>query len=236
MSEPPWWQRAVIYEIYPRSFQDSDGDGAGDLAGILERLDYLSWLGVDAVWIAPIYPSPMADFGYDVVDYVGIDPLFGTMADFESPGGGAARARHPPDPRLRAEPHLGSAPLVQGSAGVAQQCRPRQGHQRRHHRGPRAAHQAQHRCPRPRPDVLVAAAACGGTMSLAALEALTAKVKVRCEVIERDRHLVAKVFSPNGVDIGRGLASVRWRTGGTRWTMSAPRPARPGAGYGGAPL
>jgi alpha-glucosidase len=83
MSEPPWWQKAVIYEIYPRSFQDSDGDGVGDLAGVLRRVDYLSWLGVDAVWICPIYPSPMADFGYDVADYVGIDPLFGTVADFE---------------------------------------------------------------------------------------------------------------------------------------------------------
>jgi alpha-glucosidase len=83
MSEPSWWQKAVIYEIYPRSFQDSDGDGVGDLAGIIERVDYLSWLGVDAVWICPIYPSPMADFGYDVADYVGIDPLFGTLADFD---------------------------------------------------------------------------------------------------------------------------------------------------------
>jgi alpha-glucosidase len=83
MSASPWWQKAVIYEIYPRSFQDSDGDGVGDLKGIVERLDYLSWLGVDAVWIAPIYPSPMADFGYDVADYVGIDPLFGTLADFD---------------------------------------------------------------------------------------------------------------------------------------------------------
>jgi alpha-glucosidase len=83
MNEPPWWQKAVIYEIYPRSFQDSDGDGVGDLAGIIERVDYLSWLGVDAVWICPIYPSPMVDFGYDVADYVGIDPLFGTLADFD---------------------------------------------------------------------------------------------------------------------------------------------------------
>ena len=81
--EPPWWQKAVIYEIYPRSFQDSDGDGVGDLEGIIERVDYLSWLGVDAVWICPIYPSPMADFGYDVADYVGIDPLFGTLEDFD---------------------------------------------------------------------------------------------------------------------------------------------------------
>ena len=83
MSASPWWQTAVIYEIYPRSFQDSDGDGVGDLAGILQRVDYLSWLGADAVWICPIYPSPMADFGYDVADYTAIDPLFGTMADFE---------------------------------------------------------------------------------------------------------------------------------------------------------
>jgi alpha-glucosidase len=82
-SQPPWWQKAIIYEIYPRSFQDSDGDGVGDLAGIIERVDYLSWLGVDAIWICPVYPSPMADFGYDVADYVGIDPLFGTLDDFD---------------------------------------------------------------------------------------------------------------------------------------------------------
>ena len=66
MQETSWWQRAVIYEVYPRSFQDSNGDGVGDLNGILDRLDYLAALGVDAVWITPIYPSPMADFGYDV--------------------------------------------------------------------------------------------------------------------------------------------------------------------------
>jgi alpha-glucosidase len=77
-----WWQRGVIYQIYPRSFQDSDGDGVGDLRGILERLDYLESLGVDAIWLSPIYPSPMADFGYDISDYTDIDPLFGTLADF----------------------------------------------------------------------------------------------------------------------------------------------------------
>ncbi len=82
-SERPWWQRAVLYEIYVRSFQDSDGNGVGDLAGILARVDYLAWLGVDAVWLTPVYPSPMADFGYDVADYVDIDPLFGTLADFD---------------------------------------------------------------------------------------------------------------------------------------------------------
>ncbi|MDH3661698.1 MAG: alpha-amylase family glycosyl hydrolase, partial [Alphaproteobacteria bacterium] len=78
-----WWQRAVIYEIYPRSFQDSDGDGIGDLEGIIQRSDYLEWLGVDAVWITPIYPSPMADFGYDVADYTDIHPLFGDFSVFD---------------------------------------------------------------------------------------------------------------------------------------------------------
>ena len=79
----PWWERGVIYQIYPRSFQDSDGDGVGDLQGIEQRLDYLAELGVDAIWLSPIFPSPMADFGYDVADYTGIDPLFGTINDFD---------------------------------------------------------------------------------------------------------------------------------------------------------
>lgn len=78
-----WWQSGVIYQVYPRSFQDSNGDGVGDLPGILHRLDHLESLGVDALWVSPIYPSPMADFGYDVSDYTGIHPLFGTMEDFD---------------------------------------------------------------------------------------------------------------------------------------------------------
>jgi len=82
-SSDPWWKHAVIYEIYPRSFQDSDGDGIGDLNGITSRLDYLRDLGVDAIWITPFYPSPQVDFGYDIADYQAIDPRFGTMADFD---------------------------------------------------------------------------------------------------------------------------------------------------------
>ena len=83
MADALWWQRGVIYQIYPRSFQDSNADGIGDLEGIRQRLDYVCGLGVDAVWISPIYRSPMADFGYDVADYCGIDPIFGTLADFD---------------------------------------------------------------------------------------------------------------------------------------------------------
>jgi len=76
-----WWKHGIVYQVYPRSFQDADGDGVGDLAGITDRLPYLADLGVDAVWISPIYPSPMADFGYDVADYTGVHELFGTMDD-----------------------------------------------------------------------------------------------------------------------------------------------------------
>ncbi len=81
--EQPWWKNAVIYEIYPRSFQDSNGDGIGDLNGIASRLDYLKTLGVDAIWLSPIYPSPQVDFGYDISDYDNIDPQYGTLADFD---------------------------------------------------------------------------------------------------------------------------------------------------------
>ena len=94
---PNWWRDAVIYQIYPRSYQDTNGDGVGDLAGILSRLDHVVELGVDAIWISPITPSPMADFGYDVSDYTGIDPLFGTLQDFD---------------RLIAEAHARSLKLI----------------------------------------------------------------------------------------------------------------------------
>jgi alpha-glucosidase len=79
-----WWRHGVFYQIYPRSFEDSDGDGVGDIKGIIARLPYLISLGIEAVWLSPIFPSPMADFGYDISDYTGIDPLFGNMADFDA--------------------------------------------------------------------------------------------------------------------------------------------------------
>lgn len=82
--DPEWWRGAVIYQIYPRSFQDSDGDGVGDLKGIVSRLDYLAELGIDAVWISPFFKSPMKDFGYDISDYKDVDPLFGSLDDFKT--------------------------------------------------------------------------------------------------------------------------------------------------------
>src|ERR671917_518304 len=78
-----WWQTAVLYQVYPRSFLDTDGDGIGDLEGVRARLDYLRWLGVDGVWLSPVYWSPMADFGYDVSDHCDIDPVFGDLATFD---------------------------------------------------------------------------------------------------------------------------------------------------------
>src|SRR5450631_1339011 len=79
-----WWQEGIIYQIYPRSFQDSNGDGIGDLPGIIGRMPYLRDLGVDAIWLSPIFPSPMADFGYDISNYLGVDPIFGTPDDFDA--------------------------------------------------------------------------------------------------------------------------------------------------------
>ena len=79
-----WWKGAVVYQIYPRSFQDSDGDGVGDLRGVRSRLDYLEALGVDVLWLSPVYRSPQADNGYDISDYRSVDPLFGTMEEFDA--------------------------------------------------------------------------------------------------------------------------------------------------------
>lgn len=83
-SNVPWWRGAAIYQIYPRSFADSNGDGVGDLAGITQKLDHVASLGVDAIWLSPFFTSPMRDFGYDIADYCGVDPVFGTLADFDA--------------------------------------------------------------------------------------------------------------------------------------------------------
>ena len=83
-AKSPWWKSAVIYQIYPRSFQDSNGDGIGDLQGITSRLDYLADLGIDAIWLSPVYRSPQDDNGYDISDYCDIDPMFGTLADMDT--------------------------------------------------------------------------------------------------------------------------------------------------------
>jgi alpha-glucosidase len=85
-----WWEDAIVYQVYPRSFADADGDGVGDLPGLRSRLGYLADLGVDAIWLTPFYPSPLADGGYDVSDYCAVDPLLGTMADFDALVSGAA--------------------------------------------------------------------------------------------------------------------------------------------------
>ena len=116
MSDPttddttPWWRDAVVYQIYPRSFADSNGDGIGDLAGITGKLDYLAGLGVDALWLSPIFTSPMRDFGYDVADYCGIDPAFGTDADFDELIAGVHRPRYATAARLGAEPSSSDHP------------------------------------------------------------------------------------------------------------------------------
>jgi 1,4-alpha-glucan branching enzyme len=85
MNEPdePWWKTAVLYQIYPLSFADSNGDGLGDIGGVIEHLDHLEWLGIDGIWLSPITASPNADWGYDVSDFCAIQPAMGTMADFD---------------------------------------------------------------------------------------------------------------------------------------------------------
>ena len=113
MQRAPWWQTGVIYQIYPRSFQDSNGDGIGDLAGIVQRLPYLTELGVDAIWLSPIFRSPMADFGYDISDYTDIDPLFGSLEDFDALLAAAHAQGLQSYSRSGPQPHLRSAPLVQ---------------------------------------------------------------------------------------------------------------------------
>ncbi len=125
-----WWRRAVFYQIYPRSFADANGDGIGDLDGITAHLDYLNdgtarSLGIDALWLSPINPSPLNDWGYDVSDYCGVHPDLGDLGDVRSPGCRGASARHQDRPRPGAESHLGSAPMVSRVSFVARKSEAR---------------------------------------------------------------------------------------------------------------
>ena len=108
-----WWRDGVIYQIYPRSFADSNGDGLGDLIGIISHLDYLADLGIDAIWLSPFYPTPDKDFGYDISDYTDVDPRFGTLADFDRLVVRSPPARHPDDCGPGSKPYFRPACLVQ---------------------------------------------------------------------------------------------------------------------------
>ena len=118
-----WWQDAVVYQLYPRSFADSNGDGIGDFEGIRSHLDHLRDLGVNAIWLSPCFPSPQADHGYDVADYFDIEPDYGTLADFDRTLAEAKERWHPHHARHRAQPLQLRPRLVpgrvEGRAGLA---------------------------------------------------------------------------------------------------------------------
>ena len=115
-ADPEWYKRAVFYEVLIRGFQDSTGDGTGDLRGLISRLDYLEWLGIDCIWLLPIYSSPLRDGGYDIADFMAVLPEYGNIGDFVDAGRRGAQARHPGHRRPGHEPHLRSAPVVPGVA------------------------------------------------------------------------------------------------------------------------
>ena len=104
--DPEWYKDALIYELHVRAFADSNGDGIGDFAGLLAKLDYLADLGVTALWLLPFYPSPLRDGGYDIADYYGVNPSYGSLEDFKSCLGRCPRARHASDHRARDQPHF----------------------------------------------------------------------------------------------------------------------------------
>ena len=107
-----WWRGAAIYQVYPRSFQDTSGGGSGDLAGVTARLPHIASLGVDAIWLSPFFKSPMADMGYDVSDYCAVDPMFGTIGDFDDLVAEAHRLGLRSHHRSGAFPHVGPASVV----------------------------------------------------------------------------------------------------------------------------
>ena len=109
-----WWKRTIAYEIYPSSFQDSNGDGFGDINGIIRRLDHLQSLSVGALWLTPVYASPMVDNGYDVSDFYNINPLYGTMDDMDNLIAEAAKRKYQNRNGPGIQPHFGSMPMVPG--------------------------------------------------------------------------------------------------------------------------
>ena len=115
-SMPSWWRDGVLYQIYPRSFADSNADGIGDLRGVVERLDHLEWLGVDGIWLNPTMPSPNDDWGYDVADYCAVHPDLGTLEDLELLIAGGGPARHPRPARPRSQPLERPPRVVPGRA------------------------------------------------------------------------------------------------------------------------
>jgi hypothetical protein len=149
MSADDWWKHGIVYQVYPRSFQDSNGDGIGDLDGIRARLDHLVSLGVDAVWISPIYPSPMADFGYDISDFCDIDPRFGTLAGFDALVQRGPRKRAQAHSGLRAQPHVGPSSVVRAEPERPQRSAARLVHLARPGAGRRAAQQLAQQFRRP---------------------------------------------------------------------------------------
>ena len=113
-ADPNWWRQASVYQIYPRSFSDSNGDGLGDIKGITAKVPYLKELGIDAVWLSPFYPSALADGGYDVDDYRNVDPKLGTLEDFAEMSAALHDSRHQAHCGHRPQPLLRPARMVQG--------------------------------------------------------------------------------------------------------------------------
>ena len=125
MSERVWWRDGVLYQLYPRSFADSDGDGIGDLRGVIDHLDHFAWLGIDGIWLNPTFPSPNADWGFDVADYRGVDPALGTLDDLDALIAAAGERGIKRAARPRPEPHERRAPVVRRGARGARRAAPR---------------------------------------------------------------------------------------------------------------
>ncbi len=121
MTNTRWWKGEIVYQVYPRSFQDTNNDGIGDLQGVIQHLDYLKSLGITMIWLSPVYQSPMVDMGYDISDYQAIDPQFGTMADFDQTVGRSQKKRNQIDYGFSCQPYLRSTYLVQTSIGRSKQ-------------------------------------------------------------------------------------------------------------------